>query len=231
MDILYHDDHYIAVNKPPNLLVHRSRLSEDRVFLLQQLRDHIGQRLYPVHRLDRATSGVIVFGTTPEAAAALVDLFTRHQVQKSYLAIVRGYLSEQGVIDSPLQDLETNTGLQTAVTAYRNLGQTDFPHPIGKRYPSARYSLLDVTPQTGRRQQIRKHLSHIRHPILGDKQHGDVKHNSYFRDHFGLERLFLHARHLHFNHPFSGVPVHIGAALDEHFVKCLSILNFNNTHI
>ena len=223
-EILHDDEHLIAINKPPGMLVHRSRLSEDRVFVLQLLRDQIGQRLYPAHRLDRATSGVLVFGKDPASAAALGAQFMDKSLEKKYLAVVRGFVPEQDVIDYPLADEETGKGFQPAITHYRRLAQVLHDWPIGLRYPTARFSLVEVEPETGRRHQIRKHFAHLRHPVINDPRHGDVKHNKYFRENFGLTRLLLHARRLSLRHPATGEMLHIEAGLDAEFERGLQIL-------
>ncbi|MCW8904143.1 pseudouridine synthase, partial [Sedimenticola sp.] len=162
LTILYRDEHYIAVDKPAGLLVHRTRISEDTRFVLQTLRDQIGRRVYPVHRLDRPTSGVLVFGLDSDAARRLVQLFEQRQVRKRYLAVVRGYTAESDVIDYPLRE-EGHKAPQAAVTGYRRLATVELPIAVG-RYASARYSLLEVRPETGRMHQIRKHMKHIFHP-------------------------------------------------------------------
>ena len=201
LPILYQDENYIAIHKPPGLLVHRTRISQDRRFVLQMLRDQIGQWVYPIHRLDRPTSGVLIFGLSSDAARMLAQEFEQREVTKRYLAVVRGYTEESGVIDYPLQE-EKWTEPQPAVTAYRKLAQVELPYPVG-RYQTARYSLLEVQPQTGRMHQIRKHMKHIFHPIVGDTTHGDGKHNQLFREQFDISRLLLVATELEFQHPYT----------------------------
>lgn len=225
LKILYRDEHYIAVDKPAGLLVHRTRISEDSRFVLQTLRDQIGRRVYPVHRLDRPTSGVLVFGLDSEAARRLVGLFERRQVEKRYLAVVRGYAAESACIDYALQE-ETGKAPQAAVTAYRRLATVELPIAVG-RYATARYSLLAVRPETGRMHQIRKHMKHIFHPIVGDTTHGDGRHNQLFRERFGIRRLLLTASELRFVHPFSGVPLSIGAGLDGEMVRLFECLGWD----
>ena len=201
LHILHQDENYIAIHKPPGLLVHRTRISEDKIFVLQMLRNQIGQWVYPIHRLDRPTSGVLIFGLNSNAARQLAQEFEQRQVEKRYLAVVRGYTEESGVIDYPLQE-ETWTERQSAVTAYRKLAQVELPHPVG-RYQTARYSLLEIQPKTGRMHQIRKHMKHIFHPIVGDTTHGDGKHNQLFREQFNISRLLLVATELGFQHPYT----------------------------
>jgi len=223
--ILFEDDHFVGINKPTGILVHRTPISEDKVFVLQLLRKQLQQRLYPVHRLDRATSGVLIFAKTSEAAAALATLFREKKVQKTYLAVVRGFLEAEGRIDYPL--LHENGQLrQEAITFYQKLAEVELPIPIG-RYQTARYSLLKIWLETGRRHQIRRHFSHLRHPIIGDKRHGDVKHNKYFQEQFNLPRLLLHAARLEFQHPFRQTPIALTASPDSLFLKALDTLSFS----
>ncbi|HAQ36952.1 MAG TPA: pseudouridylate synthase [Saprospirales bacterium] len=224
IEILYEDEDLIAVNKPPGLLMHRSRLSEDSVFLLQKLRIQLGYRIYTTHRLDRATSGAVVFGKNEHTAAAVNHLFAEHKVEKNYLAILRGWIPDQGVIDHALADPESKQPVsKSALTSYTCLSRAEIPVPIGLRYQTARFSLAEIIPLTGRRHQIRKHFAHLRHPVIGDKKHGDVKHNSYFRDHFSLTRMFLHAAELNFRHPTLGIQLNIKAPFDPAFAEGLKI--------
>lgn len=223
--ILFEDDHFVGINKPTGILVHRTPISEDKVFVLQLLRKQLQQRLYPVHRLDRATSGVLIFAKTSEAAAALAALFRTKQVQKTYLAVVRGFLETEGRIDYPLLH-ENGQIRQEAITFYQNLAEVELPIPVG-RYPTARYTLLKIWLETGRRHQIRRHFSHLRHPIIGDKRHGDVKHNKFFQEHFNLPRLLLHATRLEFQHPLMDNTISLTAPLDSLFLKALDALSFS----
>ncbi|MCW8889534.1 MAG: pseudouridine synthase [Sedimenticola sp.] len=226
LTIIYQDEHYIAVDKPAGMLVHRTRISEDTRFVLQQLRDQIGQRVYPVHRLDRPTSGVLVFGLDSDAARRLVGLFEQRLVTKRYLAVVRGYTDEAARIDYPLQE-EAGRPHQDAVTEYRRLATVELPYGVG-RYATARYSLLEVRPETGRMHQIRKHMKHIFHPIVGDTTHGDGKHNQLFRDELGVYRLLLMATDLAFDHPYTGKPLTLRALPDGEMCQLFERLGWNS---
>jgi tRNA pseudouridine65 synthase len=223
-DILFEDSQYVAINKPFGWLVHRTRLSEDTDFILQRLRNQLNQRVYPVHRLDRATSGVLIFGKNAEAASALGIRFQDKQVEKKYLAVVRGHVPESDTIDYALADPEVGQGPQPAITHYRRLGHSEIPEAIGLKYPTARFALVEAEPETGRRQQIRKHFAHIFHPVIGDKRHGDCKHNKYFEEKFQLQRMLLHAWRLRFFHPENEAEIHIFAPLDTHFLHALDIV-------
>jgi tRNA pseudouridine65 synthase len=215
LEILFEDEHYVAINKPNGLLVHRTRLAEEKnVFALQLLRDQLGLKLYPLHRLDRGTSGVLLFAKTPEAAAPVVKAFEDRQPEKKYLAIVRGYAPGTGTIDWPIRpDRDNNLKAPVdAVTHFERLATVELPIPVGP-YQTARYSLVSVTPETGRMHQIRKHLGHIRHYIIGDKKHGDWRHNLMFLEKLNSGSLLLHAVSLKFMHPFTNQEIFIKAAL------------------
>ena len=210
LPILLQDEHLVAIHKPPGLLMHRSPISRDTVFVLQTLRDQIGQRVYPVHRLDRATSGVLLFGLSPEAAQKVVQQFEARTVEKEYRALARGWVEDAGVIDHPVADEEGNNIPQEAVTDYRCLQQGELPFEVD-RYPTSRYSLVSVSPRTGRRQQIRHHFKHISHHLIGDTTHGNGKHNRFFREQFGIHRLMLTSQVLAFDHPYTGQRIRLQA--------------------
>ena len=234
LDILYHDDHLVAVHKPAGLLVHRSPIDRHETrFALQLVRNQIGCRVYPMHRLDKPTSGVLLFALHSEAAKQLTALFESRQVRKTYLAVVRGIPTEQEEIDYPLYEeedrlapLDPEREAQSAVTLYRRLAEVELPIPVG-RYATSRYALLEIQPQTGRRRQIRRHMKHIFHPIIGDTTYGDGRHNRMFRDHLGCHRLLLAATRLEFTHPVSGEPLQINAAPEESFAQVIRQLGWN----
>ena len=223
LNILYRDETLIAIDKPSGLLVHRSLIDKHETrFAIQLLRDQIGQRVYPLHRLDKPTSGVLLFALTETAARAMGAVFEDNAVSKKYLAVVRGYTPEQDRIDYPLrEDLDRMTDAraqqdkpaQPAVTDYTRLATLELQISDG-RHPTSRYSLLNVTPRTGRKHQIRRHMKHIFHPIIGDTTHGDGRHNRIFREHLHCQRLLLCAQQLSFTHPNSGAPITIRAPLD-----------------
>lgn len=228
IDILFEDEHLIVVNKPPGILVHRTPISEDKVFLMQQLRDQVGYKIFTIHRLDRGSSGVLIFGKYAEMSGMMSQLFIQRSIEKKYLVVVRGWLEDYDVIDYPLKDLETGVLIPLqAKTAFNCLKRSEINAAVGLRYSTARFSLVEAIPETGRRHQIRKHFAHISHPIIGDKRHGDVKHNSYFRDHFGLERMFLHASSVSFIHPITNTIQTIVAPLDVEFEQGLEMMELN----
>jgi len=224
LPVLYRDEHIIAINKPSGMLVHRSPVDRrEKRYVLQTLRNQIGQRIYPVHRLDKPTSGVLVFAMSPDSARALANAFIQGDVKKTYLAVVRGYTPEAGIIDYPLKlipDKMSARGMHSAdrpreaVTVYERLAIVELPYPVS-RYSSVRYSLVRVRPQTGRQHQIRRHMSHIFHPIIGDTRYGDNKHNKFLGDHWGFRRLMLAATEMSLVHPFTGESLTIRAPLSE----------------
>ncbi|MDQ6961129.1 MAG: tRNA pseudouridine(65) synthase TruC, partial [Mariprofundaceae bacterium] len=226
LDILYQDDVLVAVHKPAGLLVHRSMIDKyETRFALQMVRNQVGQHVYPVHRLDKPTSGVLLFALNPEIAKLMGEKFANRDIAKTYVAVVRGYSVEQETINYPLkEELDKKTdkkadqekAAQEAVTAYERLATVELDHAVG-RYATARYSLVKIKPKTGRKHQIRRHMKHIFHPIVGDTTHGDGKHNQLFRDVFDCHRLLLAATSLSFKHPLSGQEVVISAALDGSF--------------
>ncbi len=211
LKILYRDDFYVVVDKPPGIHVHPTSLSRGERSCMQILRDQLSRRVYPVHRLDRATSGVLIFALSSEAARKLIDAFASRTIEKHYLAVVRGYPPRDGVIDYPLREDKQSTPAM-AITRFRRLATIELPIAVGK-FPTARYSLVEVYPITGRKNQIRKHLAHIRHPIIGDVQFGDGKHNRLFREQFSIHRLLLLATSLSFTHPFTNTLLSIRAPL------------------
>ncbi len=198
--ILYHDDAVIAIYKPPGILVHRTALSTDRETVLQLLRAQIGQKLYPVHRLDRPTSGILLLALTSEAARHLSLQFRNRTIQKTYNAVVRGWL-ENSIIDKPLLN-ERGDEYMDAVTEFTSLEQFEIPVAMGL-HETTRYSLVECKPKTGRMHQIRRHLKSDFHPIVGDTNYGDGKHNTLFRERFNCSRLLLNATSITFKHPLS----------------------------
>src|SRR5690606_31590960 len=213
----------IAVNKPHGLLVHRSSIAADTsLFALQLLRDQIGQTVYPAHRLDRKTGGVLLFSLSKSTDALIQPMFAEKEVQKTYWAIVRGFTEDKATIDYPLK--KENGTLQEAVTRYQTLARAEIPLPFGK-FPTSRYSLVEAYPETGRMHQIRKHFAHIFHPILADRPHGCNKQNKLWKDTFDMDTMMLHAKKLTFKHPITQENIEIEAPLQADFVKTLTILD------
>ena len=228
LPIIYQDDFLVAIHKPAGLLVHRSHIdahANDNA--MHMLRDQLGQWVYPVHRLDRPTSGVLLFALNTETARLIGQLFESQQVQKTYQAIVRGYTPQHGIIDHPLKPIAdfkrekntvSNKPAQEAVTEFKRLGTLELPYAVDK-YPSSRYSLLELKPKSGRKHQLRRHLKHISHPIIGDPKYGKSKHNRFFQEHFNCHHLLLTSVELSFSHPDTKQPITIYSKPDTTFLN------------
>lgn len=222
LEILYLDENLVAINKPSGLLVHRSEIdSRETLFALQLLRNQLGQRVYPVHRLDKPTSGVLLFALNSETASLMVEQWRQRDVEKRYIAVTRGYMPETLHLDyamaPPIDKYAKNEYVkppQEAITDFERLATVEIDVEIDK-YPQSRYSLVEVMPKTGRKHQIRRHLKHISHPIIGDARYGKGRHSRYFRDHFDAGRLLLHAWQLSFLHPYTNKPMNLFAGLDK----------------
>ncbi len=223
LPVLYQDTHLIAVAKPSGLLVHRSKLDvHDNDNVLKKLREQTGLFLYPVHRLDKPTSGVLLFALDSDSARSISQQFERQLVTKHYLAVVRGYTDKAGTIDHAIRDRDARTPQRNpAQTSYQRLATIELPHRID-RYPTTRYSLLKVKPDTGRRHQIRQHMKHIKHPIIGDTSYGKALHNQFFAKLYHCHRLLLHAQHLEILHPLNGKLVRINSNPGAEFKSVLS---------
>jgi len=218
LEIVFQDEHYVAINKPNGLLVHKTKIAEEKKeFALQMLRDQIGQYVHTVHRIDRPTSGVLLFALSKDAQSAARLLFDEKKMSKKYWLLVRGYMDKEQIIDHPLQKLDSGKAkIQEAITHYSTLTNVEMPFSVS-RYPTSRYSLVEAIPITGRMHQIRRHFAHLRHYIIGDKRHGDCKHNRYFNDFLNLDKLFLHSKQLSFTHPFTKKELVIKAPLPKHW--------------
>jgi tRNA pseudouridine65 synthase len=223
IDILYQDDSLIAVNKPAGLAVHRSKMvGNAEEFLIDLLREQIDDSVYLAHRLDRATSGVLLIARNKGIAAALGEQFMGREVRKQYLVVVRGWPDPpEDLIDYPLPGSRETGPRREARTRYRQLATIEVPIELG-RYPQQRYAMLLAEPESGRFRQIRKHLAHIHHPVIGDCQHGRGDHNRLYKQYFGCHRMLLHAWRVHFRHPLTSAPMMIEAPLDAAYLDLLA---------
>ena len=222
--LLYQDEYLVAIDKPAGLLVHRSWLDRHETqFAMQMTRDLIGQHVYPVHRLDRPTSGVLLFALDPQTARTLSEDFAQHRVQKEYLALVRGWTPEQLFIDYPLKEeldkiadkfATVDKPAQEAQTQLQRLQTVELPYEVSAKHPTSRYSLVRLMPHTGRKHQLRRHMAHIFHPIVGDTKHGDGRHNRFFREQYDCQRLMLCNLSLTIQHPQLQTPLRIQTELD-----------------
>ena len=234
LEILYRDEFLVAINKPSGLLVHRSPIDRyETEFAVQILRDQIGQFVYPVHRLDKPTSGVLLFALDKESASLLGEQFMSRESKKSYIAIVRGYIQERGIIEHALtvkldkiadKDSSVPIEAQEATTEYERLATVELDFAVGK-YDKTRYSLVKLHPMTGRKHQLRRHMKHISHHILGDTKYGRGEHNIFIREQFDCHRMLLHASELQIRHPYTNEILVIQASLDDTFESMCKLFN------
>ncbi len=222
LEILYQDEAIVAVNKPHGIAVHPSKMHKyDTVFALQTLRDQLNQKVYPAHRLDKKTSGILLFALTEQMNSELQQMFMNNEMKKTYHALVRGFVLENDTIDYPLT---TDSGKeQEAITHYKVLKHYEINVVHGK-FNTSRYSLLNLQPETGRFHQLRKHLAHLRHPIINDRPHGCNKQNKLWKHKFDHDTMLLHAQQLQFIHPSTKASIHIEAPYSIDFQKAFEIL-------
>lgn len=217
LTVVYLDAWLVAIDKPTGLLVHRSPIDRHETdTCVDRLQQQLGLRLLPAHRLDRATSGLLLFARDSATARNLSTQFENRQTHKTYLGLVRGHLPECGSIDHPLKRIEDTydsrrgDGPQSAITHYRRLATCTLATPID-HYPESRYTLLELTPETGRQHQLRRHLKHVAHPLIGDVRYGKGNHNRAMADRLGIRRLWLHSLGLTLHHPESGESITLTA--------------------
>jgi len=218
VEILFQDDHLVAVAKPSGLMAHPSPLDRGADNCVDRLETRLGRRAFPIHRLDRGTSGVLLFALDRETASRMGAMVRERALGKRYLTVVRGYLAATGEIDRPVDEAPSRT-------LYAKLAEVELPFAVS-RYPTTRYSLAEVRTETGRRHQIRRHMAAIRHPIVGDTWYGEGKHNQFFREHFGVRRMLLHASELAFDHPADGREVIVRAKPDAELATLLGRLGW-----
>ncbi|MGY0194220.1 pseudouridine synthase [Leptothrix sp. BB-4] len=217
LPILWRDEHLVAVHKPAGWLVHRTGLDAGETrFVVQTLRGQLGGRhVHPVHRLDKGTCGVLLLALHAEAARAMSALIAGHRIRKRYLALVRGWAPAAVEVDHPLRpdDAPPDAPAQPALTRFRQLAAFTRDEAFDPRHAATRSALVEALPVTGRRHQIRRHLKHLAHPILGDATHGKGPLNRWWAERIGLQRLWLHAQSLAFEHPLTGQPVQVDSGL------------------
>lgn len=233
LPILYRDEFLVVVHKPSGLLVHRTDIDRHETrFAVQIVRDQIDCKVYPVHRLDKGTSGVLLFALQPETGKALIAQFEAQRVGKTYLAVVRGHPAESGEIEHPLTRIrdayewsgtEMESEVQQSLTRYRRLAKAECDAHVDK-YPTSRYALVELEPLTGRRHQLRRHLKHIAHPIIGDSTYGKGRHNRFFQQAFGCHRMLLASVSLSLTHPATRRPLTLLAPLTDDFANVLAAL-------
>lgn len=237
LEVLYRDDVLIAIAKPSGLLVHRTTLDpRENVNAVRLLRDQLGRYVYPAHRLDRGTSGVLVFALDPAVLPALAAAFEDRDVAKTYVGVVRGWPPAEGTIDASLERIvdefderpaASDAPAQPAETRYRTLATVELQVRVD-RYPTSRYALVELEPRTGRRHQLRRHLRHAGHPLVGDTTYGQGRHNRLFRERYGCHRLLLAAVELRLSHPTTGAPLRLCAPLAPEFAAVLDALGWRD---
>ena len=236
LPVLHADEYLAVVDKPAGLMVHDSALARGETdFAADRLRAQFGRRVFLVHRLDRATSGCLLLAFDSGTAAALGKTMMAHgdtlaletgaiekaAVEKDYLAVCRGWPAEDFVIDHPLDGGPGKPLKKSAITRFTRLATAELEMP-STGFATSRYALLRACPQTGRFRQIRRHLKHASHHLVGDSSHGDGRHNRTFRM-LGMHRMLLHARRLAFTHPVSGARMDVVAPMDTQFQRALDL--------
>jgi len=212
LKILYQDPWLVAIYKPAGIHVHPTPLSRHETTVMQLLRNQLDQWVYPVHRLDRGTAGVLLFGLDSQTSSRLGHTFQNRDIQKTYLALTRGWLPDEGTLETPVRAKEEKEH-KSAFTGYRCLKKIELPFAVGP-YSSARYSLVSLHPKTGRRHQLRVQLSKANHPIVADRLYGDGRHNQFFLQHFHWKRILLFATSLELAHPVTNEPLQLHTGLD-----------------
>lgn len=223
IEILYQDNDIVAINKAHGIAVHPSKMHKyDTDFAMQSLRDYLGQKVYPAHRLDKKTSGILLFALNEEMNSRLQQMFMNNEMNKVYHALVRGFLKENGIIDYPLTN---NSGKeQESITHYEVLNNFEINLEHGK-FQTSRYSLLNLKPETGRFHQLRKHLAHLRHPIINDRPHGCNKQNKLWKEQLHHDTMLLQAKILSFKHPLTSELIIIKSPYSIQFEKAFEVLD------
>ncbi len=225
LEIIYQDEYLVAINKPNGLLVHRTKIANDATeFALQILRDQLERKVFPCHRIDRKTSGLLLFALDENMDSLIQQKFADGKIDKRYLAIVRGFTPDEERIDYPLK--KENGKLQEAITKYKTLDRKELDIPFAG-HPTSRYSLVSVEPLSGRMHQIRKHLAHVFHPIIGDRPHGCNKQNKLFKEKWNMMSMMLHAQSISFRHPITDEQITINAQVSPEFSRTSKLLGFD----
>ena len=224
LPVLHCDEWLAVVDKPAGLMVHDSALARGETdFAADRLREQFGKPVFLIHRLDRATSGCLLLAFDRDTASKLGRSVMDNGLQKDYLAVCRGWPDEQFVIDYPLDGGPGKPQKKPAVTSFARLATMELEHPSAG-FPTSRYALMRVQPATGRFRQIRRHLKHISHHLVGDSSHGDGRHNRAFRM-LGVHRMLLHAQRLAFMHPVTGTLCEANAPLDAEFQRVMQLFD------
>lgn len=237
LPILYQDQDLVVVDKPPGLLVHRTKMDfGETQSAVNYLRDQLGIQVFPVHRLDKPTSGVLIFAKSSEVARIMSTEFIERRVHKKYLAVVRGRPTSDVTIDHPLKEeldkisdklANQDKAAKEAITHIKLLATVELPIKVDK-YETSRYSLVEAKPVTGRKHQIRRHLRHINNPIIGDINHGSGVHNRFFESEFKIRKLLLACTEISFLHPKLNKLVTVKAPLPSDFKEIVNRFGWNN---
>lgn len=222
LPIVFQDNELIVIDKPNGLLVHRSKIAGDaKEFALQLLRNQLGQHVYPVHRLDRKTSGLMLFTKEKSCLNNYRLRLSHHKTIKTYTALVRGYFPNSIAVNYPLVDEKGI--IKEAITNFECIEKFEIPLKSAK-FDTSRYSLIKALPETGRMHQIRRHLNHLRHPIIGDRPHGCNKQNRLFLENWGLKNMLLHAEELALYDPFNEHHQNFSTPKPDEFLRILNLL-------
>ncbi len=228
VEVIYEDDYCLVVTKPNDVVVHHayhSRNVREEQSLLQLLDEKFQKKFYPVHRLDRRTSGIIILTKETQYVSKFQQLFTDNEIQKKYLGVVRGFSPETRVIDSPVKGKDSKV-YKDAETHLKTLQNVTLDIPV-KPYDSSRYSLVELSPKTGRLHQLRIHMNKISHPLIGDGKYGDKNHNAMYETNFNWDTLFLHAISLEFIHPFTNKTLQLTSSLPENWKALFKAFNWS----
>jgi tRNA pseudouridine65 synthase len=229
LEIIFEDEYILCVHKPNNVLVHHafhSRNVAEEDSLLQLIKNELGIKVYPIHRLDRKTSGIILLAKETHFVSKFQELFTNNEINKTYFGIVRGFSPETKTIDSPVKGRDANVHKE-ALTHLKTLEKVTLNIPV-KPYDSSRYSLVELSPKTGRMHQLRVHSNKISHPLIGDPKYGDKNHNLMFEENFGCTNMFLHAGKLDFKHPFTTEELTLKATFPKDWVTLFDEFSWGN---
>ena len=229
LEIIFEDEYILCVHKPNNVLVHHafhSRNVAEEDSLLQLIKNELGIKVYPIHRLDRKTSGIILLAKETHFVSKFQELFTNNEINKTYYGIVRGFSPETKTIDSPVKGRDANVHKE-ALTHLKTLEKVTLNIPV-KPYDSSRYSLVELSPKTGRMHQLRVHSNKISHPLIGDPKYGDKNHDLMFEENFGWKNMFLHAGKLDFKHPFTTEKLTLKATFPKDWVTLFEEFSWGN---
>ena len=229
LEIIYQDNYCLLVTKPNNVLVHHAHHSRNKIeeeSLIQLIENQFGKRYYPIHRLDRKTSGIILLASKREYVASFQALFTNNEIQKIYYGVVRGFSQDNKIINSPVKGRDALV-YREAETHLNCLDKIELNIPV-KPYDSSRYSLVELKPKTGRMHQLRIHMNKVSTPLINDAKYGDKNHDLMYAKEFGWKNLFLHAGSLEFIHPFTNKKLILKSSFSEDWVQLFQEFSWKN---